>query len=78
MAVKLSEKMQERVKKVSEWLGLSLVETEIAMIEIGISYMEKGMQNGKKQSSKVQLPSESQPSVSERNRNSVSQSYQRG
>ena len=47
MAAKLSEKMQKRVRTISEWLEMSTVETEIAMIEIGLSIMERKMEHAK-------------------------------
>ena len=54
MAVKLSEKMEKRIKEMSEYLGMSIVDTERSMIEIGLSQME-AKRNAQK-SNEMQYP----------------------
>ena len=57
MATKLDEKTENRIKIMSEWLQLSFCDTEKALIEIGLSNLEKGMNNANK-NKEMQLLSE--------------------
>jgi len=50
MTTKLSEKTEKRIKNMSEWLNLSICDTEKALIEIGLSHLEKGMNRDKNKS----------------------------
>ena len=41
MPYKASKEMEDRIKKAAEWLGMSYVDTYRALLEIGLSGIEK-------------------------------------
>ena len=43
MPYKASKEMEDRIAKVAEWLGMSYVDTYRALLEIGLSGIEKQM-----------------------------------